>query len=470
MLPGSILQKLADACAARGSAVRYGVYYKNTLVALCHALEDSIQTANSEPLVVTAFQMGKWYLQEADRYNELAARSRQTVIMAAPDAGFADHPTSQREDVSLVFLDPGDSVAQEWHLMILAPSYRAMVLCQELSPADYGPDGMPEDDLERKFYGFWTFDPALVEEAIRLAIAHAGRYDAPLQAQLEAHLAAIAEETPTAQPDDLNAIVARVVTYLQDSQVALHPGQSAPPSGRPDAILDDNLLSNELQAFLRLAELIDRADPLNPNAAAEAAVVAETLGQLLNLPAWQIKRLRLASLLHRIAPLDSAASDLAAEAEADGDCCCLTSGAQVLRTMPRLRAVAQIVTHRGERWDGKGQPAGLARDAIPLESRVLGLAVDFQARTAALAAEQPNRSQADRLEAVLTAYAEDPGRWDPKLLDTLTLMVRALQQGWSLPAIPVKAASGLWLLDEHTARSPLEDEGGPMPAEAPAEV
>jgi len=62
-------------------------------------------------------------------------------------------------------------------------------------------------------------------------------------------------------------------------------------------------VSNELQAFLRLAQLIDLADTNNPRAAAEVAALAETMGQLLEIPAWQLKRLRLAGLLHRIAPM-----------------------------------------------------------------------------------------------------------------------------------------------------------------------
>jgi len=33
-----------------------------------------------------------------------------------------------------------------------------------LSAADYGAGGQPAADLERKFYGLWTFEPALVQE------------------------------------------------------------------------------------------------------------------------------------------------------------------------------------------------------------------------------------------------------------------------------------------------------------------
>ena len=66
MLRGSILQTLVDTCRERThqTPFNYGVYYKNTLVSLCHALEDSILSNDSQPIVLTAFQRGKWYLQE----------------------------------------------------------------------------------------------------------------------------------------------------------------------------------------------------------------------------------------------------------------------------------------------------------------------------------------------------------------------------------------------------------------------
>lgn len=451
MLEGSILQQLADN-HAEGQAghppLSFGVYYKNTLVGLCHALEDCILGAGSQPLVIAAFQRGKWYLQEADRYGELAENSRQVVIMAAPDTGFADHPTSQRSQVELVALSPDDPVAQEWHLIILAPSYSAMVLCQELSEAEYGPEGRPLADRERKFYGFWTFEPELIAEAMELAIAHLGRYDTDLQAHLKTQVQAILQESQTTDPEDLYQVVARVVDYLQTYQqeLGLVPRED---------VLDSNLISNELQAFLRLAQLIDLADAENPQAAAEVTALAEMMAQLLDLPAWQVQRLRLASQLHRIGPLQSVGSvftpsrsRLKSSPELAPNCplsCPLVPGAQVLRRMSRLRAVAQIITHLTEWWNGAGQPASLSGDEIPLESRILGLVAIFQHRAALHRSEV--ESGAALCQALRQCQAEQGDRWDPKLVDTLTLLVSGLEQGLELPTKSLKVATGMWLLD-----------------------
>ncbi|PIG93456.1 DICT sensory domain-containing protein [Gloeocapsopsis sp. IPPAS B-1203] len=438
MLEGSILQQLATAHAHNSQPLNLGVYYKNTLVALCHALEDCILTSNNPPLVITAFQQGKWYLQEAERYSQIAQKARHIAIMAAPDTGFAEHPTSQMTNVDLVALDPQDPVAQEWHLIIYSPSYTAMVLCQELSDTDYGTAGRPTVDLERKFYGFWTFEPALVRETVDLAIAHIGKYNPELQQQLIALVNAIATDAPS-DMDDLGHAVSRVVDYLQISQTGV---SQLDPSAQQ--VLDQNLVSNELQAFLRLAQLIDIADTENPMAAAEIAALAETLGQLLDLPAWQLKRLRLAGLLHRIAP-----ATVGVQYGDEAPSCPLVPAAQVLRTMPRMQAIAHIITHQNEWWNGNGQPAGLSGQEIPLESRILGLVAAFQKRVTQLQASQPQHSP---LTQALTEFKQQQGQiWEPKLVATLELLVMGLQQGLELPVTAPKISTGMWLVDPQTS-------------------
>ncbi|XHX77271.1 MAG: DICT sensory domain-containing protein [Stenomitos frigidus ULC029] len=468
MLEGSILQELGvshQSGLPGKQPLNFGVYYKNTLVALCHALEDCILTSSSQPLVVTAFQRGKWYLEEADRYADLAERSQQIVIMAAPDGGFAEHPTSQKPNIELVSLDSDDPVAQEWHLIIFAPTYAAMVLCQELSDADYNVQGQPKQDLERKFYGFWTFESNLVQETIELSIAHIHRYDPSLADKLTAQMEAIAA-AQTEKRDDLGSIVMRVVDYLQDGQTVLSAQINAHDAERLHRDpLDNNLVSNEVQAFLRMAQLTDQADATNSTAAAEVASLAEAIGQLLDLPVWQLHRLKLAGLLHRLSPLQGVESVLSPgsfgryaddEALSVAPSCPLVPGAQVLRTMPRLRAIATIITHLTERWNGSGQPAGLAGDEIPLESRILGLAAAFQQRLVELRTETSDTHTPPDADTCLTKALADcqqqqGDRWDPKLVETLALLVSGFQQGLDLAVNVPKISAGLWLIDSHYA-------------------
>jgi len=450
MLKGSILQKLDTAHRSAKRPLNLGVYYKNTLIALCHALEDFILESDSAPVMITAFQRGKWYLEEAERYGDIAQKSSEVVIMATADTGFVEHPTSQLSNVALISLEPSDPVAQEWHLMILSEKYTAMVLCQELSESDYGSQGIPEHDIERKFYGFWTFEPHLVMEVVEMAIAHIGSYDQNLQQALTNRVKQISASV-TEERDDLGVVVQRVVDYLQDSQKNLSQLEQTNPDASEfyQQALNENLVSNEMQAFLRMAQLIDQANALNPMVAAEVAALSEAMGQLLDLPAWQLKRLRLAGLLHGLVP----SLGTGMSAQDDGPSCTLVSGVQALRAMPQLRAVAQIITHQTERWDGTGIPAELAYDAIPLESRILGLITEFQQRVNQLRLSQagqdhPTLTHEEILSKALAESQALSGKaFDPKLVEALGLMVMGMQQGMSIQTTQPKITSGMWLLD-----------------------
>lgn len=458
MLEGSILKQLISERKAAGQTpINFGVYYKNTLVALCHALEDCILASDCEPVVITAFQRGKWYLQEAERYGDIAKQAHQIAIMAAPESGFHSHPTSQESNVELVDLDDSDPVSQEWHLMILAPNYSAMVLCQELSELDYGPDGQPQQDLERKFYGFWTFDPALVRQAMNSAVEHIGRYRSDLQASLKTQLAQM--DISQIDPNGMGSAVTRVVSYLRSSRQTLLDTVSFQASED----LQNNLTSNNLQAFLRMAQLVDLSDEVNPFASQEVTALLDMMGQLLDLPAWRLQRLRLAGLLHRVSP----ATPESVTVQGESLSCPLEPAAQMLRTMPRLRAVATIIAHRHEAWDGSGRPAGLQEDQIPLESRMLGLVSCFQQRLAQAQHDQPEVERSQLFQQVLSTFQQEKGQlWDPKLVEMLGLMVAGLQQGLSLPTIPTKVTIAAGLLDPEIETSPesVDDSVVPFPA------
>ena len=110
-----------------------------------------------------------------------------------------------------------------------------------------------------------------------------------------------------------------------------------------------------------------------------------------------------------------------------------------------MSAIAQIINHLTEWWNGSGQPGGLTGEEIPLESRILGLVTVFQQRAALL---QTDHSSDEVLFQALTACRQEQGdRWEPRLVDTLDILVRGLQQGLSLPVALPKISAGMWLID-----------------------
>jgi DICT domain-containing protein len=463
MHPEATLSQLKAKLPAGKMPASYGVYFKNTLVGLCHALEDHIlQSASKDesqqPLVLVTFQQGKWYLQEADRYFELAQACRQVAIAAVADSGFATHKTSQLSNVSLVNLATTDSLVNEWNLIILAPNYAAMLLCHELSAAEYRSDSAPAADIERKFYGLWTFDRPLVETAAEILIERMRVYDPSLaEALLQQHIAI--QATPKSTSVDLSGVVSRIVNYLQSSQQQLvtisRQSRELWELEGQALRLSRNLAANKLQAFLRMAQRLDERDTANPIASLQVSALAETLGQLLDLPTLRLRRLRLAGLLFRIG-LAEAPIEVFTQTADQLETASLAFwrdravlGAQLLSSMPELEPVRRIVQYQLEYWDGSGTPEGLQGEAIPIESRILGLVAYFQELTEA---------RADRPALSLTAALEKcqrygGSRFDPQLVEALATVVRLSEMGlMQLPDRPSQLPT-VWLEDTRDAIS-----------------
>ncbi len=457
MKPESTLNQLRTNLPDQQLPSSYGVYFKNTLVALCHALEDHILQSSSpestqKPLVLVTFQQGKWYLQEADRYQKIAASSNHVAISAVSDSGFSTHPTSKLNNVSLVNLDPNDSLVQEWNLIIIAPDYQATLLCHELSEDEYLPEGKPDVDIERKFYGLWTFDRQVVAKSAEILIERLRPYDPTLADQLRQKHQEILN-TEAIAPADLSGVVSRIVTYLQSSQqqmIAVNRQTRELWELEGKALrFSRNLNANKLQAFLRIAQRVDERDPTNPVASLQVAALSETLGQLLDLPTLKLRRLRLAGLLFRVG-LVSAPKEVFTQTKSEFDDVTLgfwrdraKISAQLLAAMPELAPVTNIVAHQLEYWDGSGQPDGLRGTEIPIESRILALVAYFQDLT------QPRGSRPGMSLSVALEKCQELSeiRFDPVLVASLSHVVRLVEMGMmQLPDRPSQLPH-VWLDD-----------------------
>jgi putative nucleotidyltransferase with HDIG domain len=90
-------------------------------------------------------------------------------------------------------------------------------------------------------------------------------------------------------------------------------------------------------------------------------------------------------------------------------------GADLVATMTRLRDMVPAIKHHHENWDGSGYPDGLARDQIPLASRVIMLADTLDAMTT----KRPYRDPLSE-EHVRAEFERCKGRqFDPMMVDKL---------------------------------------------------
>jgi putative two-component system response regulator len=82
---------------------------------------------------------------------------------------------------------------------------------------------------------------------------------------------------------------------------------------------------------------------------------------------------------------------------------------------PLLAMAGRIARSHHERWDGKGYPRGLARDAIPLEGRITSVADVFDALTS----ERPYKPAYTPTRALELMEEGRGTQFDPTILDAL---------------------------------------------------
>ena len=167
--------------------LRPQIDFKASLTALSHAMEDQVLAASSEqPLLIASFQSERFYRQEAHRYRQLAQRSNQVYVLAAPETDFSN----ASDCYETVAFDPGDPLSQEWHLVVIGQHYATCLVCRERqNPA---PELYPADlpatldmDPARQFEGFWTWDRQVSCFAAELLLERILTYRPELKTKIE---------------------------------------------------------------------------------------------------------------------------------------------------------------------------------------------------------------------------------------------------------------------------------------------
>ncbi len=138
-------------------------------------------------------------------------------------------------------------------------------------------------------------------------------------------------------------------------------------------------------------------------------------------------------------------------------------GADIVSSVPFPYPVAPLILSHHERWDGKGYPAGLKGDEIPLGARILSVVDYFDA----LMAERPYH-KAMVFDAAVGLLQQEAGKGlDPvvvqkfvALLPALQAEAAALDQAMRKPArevSPVKGTPATGLTPEPAKKNVFED-------------
>ncbi len=214
--PTSVLEDLLQALPD----LRPQLYFKSSLTALSHAMEDQVLAGVDCSLVIASFQRERFYRQEAHRYLRISERAEQVYVLAAPETDF----TSRSDQYETIAFVPTDALAQEWHLVVVGPRYAACLICREKQvPVATADATMPlATDQARRFEGIWTFDRQTVCIAANLLLDRILPDRPELGAKLAQAKAQLQIEQQTGSNDaDPEPFAERLVTYLQAGQYKL---------------------------------------------------------------------------------------------------------------------------------------------------------------------------------------------------------------------------------------------------------
>jgi DICT domain-containing protein/signal transduction histidine kinase len=200
--------------------LRSHLYFKSSLTALSHAMEDRVLAGTDSPLLIASFQQERFYRQEAHRYRRLGEVSDQVYVLAAPDTEFKEYDRGYE----LVAFDAHDGLAQEWHLVVLGPQSAACLICREKIVPPSEMPVLPEIDPSRRFEGIWTFDRQVTIAAAHILLDRIQLYRPELTEKITQAKQQFLLAVPTISPADAtsaDAFVQRLVTYLQARQYKL---------------------------------------------------------------------------------------------------------------------------------------------------------------------------------------------------------------------------------------------------------
>lgn len=244
-------------------------------------------------------------------------------------------------------------------------------------PARFGRFG--GDEFVVVFPGQVALDVAAIMEELRVAVAgievlSGTRRALPLR--LSCGLAAFHGHEPARD----------LIAEAEDSMYLDKSLASAPSRPSSFDALDSPFNATSMKALRSLVKAIDRRDSYTRFHSDHATQLATTLAQELGLDEGHVRALMLGGPIHDLGKIVVPDEILRKPGPLTlGERRTMEEhplmGAAITAAVTDIDAVVALVRHHHEKFDGSGYPGGLARESIPLATRLFSIADAFSAMT-----------------------------------------------------------------------------------------
>ncbi len=175
-----------------------------------------------------------------------------------------------------------------------------------------------------------------------------------------------------------------------------------------------------LNSIRALAAAVDAKDPYTRGHSERVARYSVAIARHLGLPAEEVKKVRIAALLHDVGKIgidDRILRKPTALTDEEFEVMKLhpVKGALIMGQIPQLKWIIPGMKYHHEKWDGTGYPEGLAAEEIPMLARIISVADTFDAMTTTRPYQKAMRS--DYVVSRIRTFAGT--RYDSRVTDAL---------------------------------------------------